>query len=135
MVIKEKNLLGHVQRNVWYSSLSMDLKHEQCHGIQQQPRWVCHYRHHKTKHNCTGKSLSEALTFTSIIPQNDTRLFMDLPVQYMKTTCAEHVLAMFCPCSVLVVFICWTGNSMNNLLSILWVGWCKNKCFWKRFTC
>ena len=28
---------------------------------------------------------------------------------------------------------------MNNLLSlipvILWVSWCKNKCFWKRFTC
>ena len=29
----------------------------------------------------------------------------------------DHVLCMFCPCSALVVFMYWTGNSMNNLLS------------------
>ena len=46
-----------------------------------------------------GKSLSEALIFASINPQYDNRLFMELPVQYMKTTSAEHVLAMFCTCS------------------------------------
>jgi hypothetical protein len=55
-------------------------------------------------------------------------LFIELPVQHMKTTsaehgqnmartCSAHVLPMFCPCSALVVFMCWTGNSMNNLLS------------------
>ena len=65
----------------------------------------------------TGKSLSEALIFASINPQYDNRLLMELPVQYMKTTSAEHGKNMFCPCSALVVFMCWTGNSMNNLLS------------------
>ena len=35
---------------------------------------------------------------------------MELPVQYMKTKSAEHVLAMFCASS-------FHGNSMNNLLS------------------
>ena len=32
----------------------------------------------------------------------------------------------------------WTCDSMNNILSycnLLCVSWCKNKCFWKRFTC
>ena len=38
----------------------------------------------------TGKSLSEALIFASINPQYDNQLFMELPVQYMKTTSAEH---------------------------------------------
>ena len=31
---------------------------------------------------------------------------------------------MFCPCSALVAFMCWTGNSMihmNNLLSYCWL--------------
>ena len=44
------------------------------------------------KHNIadTGKSLSEALIFASINPQYDNRLFMELPVQHMKTTSAEH---------------------------------------------
>ena len=47
----------------------------------------------------TGKSLSEAFIFASINPQYDNRLFMELPVQYMETTSAEHVFAMFCACS------------------------------------
>ena len=34
----------------------------------------------------TGKSLSEALILVSINPQYDKRLFIDLPVQYMKIT-------------------------------------------------
>ena len=34
----------------------------------------------------TGKSLSEAFILTSTNPQYDERLFIDLPVQYMKTT-------------------------------------------------
>jgi hypothetical protein len=41
---------------------------------------------------CTGKSLSEAFILTSTNPQYDKRLFIDLPVQYMKTTSSEHVV-------------------------------------------
>ena len=40
----------------------------------------------------TGKSFSEALILTSI----DKRLFIDLPVQYMKTTSSEHVVFIHC---------------------------------------
>ena len=38
----------------------------------------------------TGKSLLEAFILTSTNPQYDKRLFIDLPVQYMKTTSSEH---------------------------------------------
>ena len=41
---------------------------------------------------CTGKSLSEALIFVSTNPQYDDRLFIDLPILYMKTTISEHVV-------------------------------------------
>ena len=50
-----------------------------------------------------GKSLSEALFFESIDPQYDNRLFMELPVQYIKTTSAEYAQNMFCPFSSLVI--------------------------------
>ena len=33
-----------------------------------------------------------------------------------ETTSAEHGQNMFLPCSALVLFMFWTGNSMNNLL-------------------
>ena len=45
---------------------------------------------------CTGKSLSEALILGSTNPQYDKRLFIDLPVQYMKTTSSEHGENMLC---------------------------------------
>ena len=61
----------------------------------------------------TGKSLSEALILASINPKYDDRLFIELRVQYMKTTSSEH--------SELVVFKYWTRNSMNNLLSYCWL--------------
>ena len=44
----------------------------------------------------TGKSLSEALILGSTKPQYDKRLFIDLPVQYMKTTSSEHVVYTNC---------------------------------------
>ena len=53
----------------------------------------------------TGKSLSEALILGSTNPQYDKRLFIDLPVQYMKTrsdenyklrTWGEHVVCINC---------------------------------------
>ena len=68
---------------------------------------------------CTGKSLSEAFILTSTNPQYDKRLFIDLPVQYVKTTSSEHVVYINCSecqnknkkqfvytkCSELVVFM------------------------------
>ena len=43
----------------------------------------------------TGKSFSEAFILTLTNPQYDNRLFIDLPVQYMKTTSSEHGENMF----------------------------------------
>ena len=65
---------------------------------------------------CTGKSLSEAHILGSTNPQYDKRLFIDLPVQYMKTTSSEHGENMLCTQHVHV-----HGKSMNNLFFILWV--------------
>ena len=54
-----------------------------------------------------GKSLSEALIFTPTNQNYVDRLFMY-----------------------------WTRNSMSNHLSYCGLAsWCKNKCFWNRFTC
>ena len=39
-----------------------------------------------------GKFLSEALILGLINPQYDKRLFIDLPIQYMKTTTTEYVI-------------------------------------------
>ena len=44
----------------------------------------------------TGKSFSEALILASTNPQYEKRLFVDLPVQYMKTTISEHVVYINC---------------------------------------
>jgi hypothetical protein len=44
----------------------------------------------------TGKSFSEALILASTNPQYDKRLFIDLPVQYMKTTSSEAVVYINC---------------------------------------
>ena len=46
---------------------------------------------------------------------NDKTLFIDLPVQYMKTKSSEQFV--YSTCSELVVFMYWSGKSMNNLLS------------------
>ena len=45
---------------------------------------------------CAGKCLLEALIPASINPQYDKRLFIDLPVQFMKTTSSEHVVYINC---------------------------------------
>ena len=44
----------------------------------------------------TGKSLSETLIFASTNQQYDDRLFIELQVQYMKTTSSEHGENMLC---------------------------------------
>ena len=59
----------------------------------------------------TGKSLSEAFIFGSTNPQYDKRLFIDLPVQYMKTTSSEHGENMLCAKIVLNV----KTKTKNNL--------------------
>ena len=78
-----------------------------------------------------GKSLLEALILGSTNPKYDKSLFIDLPVQYMKTISSEHVVDtncifgffwhseqfMYTTCSELAVFMYWTGKSMNKLMS------------------
>ena len=85
-------------------------------------RWVILWQYIQ----CTSKSLSEAFILTSTNPQYDNRLFIDLPVQYVKTTSSENGENMLCTqivfsfllmFSELVVFMYWTSESMNNLLS------------------
>ena len=76
----------------------------------------------------TGKSLSEALILASTNQQFDDRLFIELRVQCMKIASSEHVVytnyvfltfrtIMYTTCSELAIFIYWTCNSINNLLS------------------
>ena len=47
-------------------------------------------------HDDTGKSFSEALILASTNPQYEERLFIDLPVHYMKTTSSEHIVHIDC---------------------------------------
>ena len=44
----------------------------------------------------TGKSFSEALILALTNPKNYKRLFIELRVQYMKTTSSEHVVYINC---------------------------------------
>ena len=50
----------------------------------------------KTFLRITGKSLSEALILALSKPKYDKRLFIELPVQYMKSTSSEHVENINC---------------------------------------
>ena len=60
----------------------------------------------------TGKSLLESLILASTNPQYEKRLFIDLPVQYMKTTSSEHVLYINC-------FECKKKICTQHVLSLL----------------
>ena len=77
---------------------------------------------------CTGKSLSEALIFTSTNPQYDDRLFIELQVQYMKIPSSEHGENMLC---TEIVFDIQNNLCTQHVLPMF----CKNKSFWQRFTC
>ena len=57
----------------------------------------------------TGKSFSEVLILASTNPQYDTRLSIELPVQYIKMPSSEHCQNMLCTQSVLNV------KTKNNL--------------------
>ena len=69
--------------------------------------------------------MSEAFILTSNNPRYDKRLFIDLPVQYMKTTSSEHAVYINCSekinnlCTqhVLTLQFSCTRNSLNNLSS------------------
>ena len=65
----------------------------------------------------TGKSLSEAFVLTSTNPQYDRRLFIDLPVQYMKTTSSEHGENMLCAKIVLNVKTKTNNNTCKTTCS------------------
>ena len=81
-----------------------------------------------------GKSLSEALILKHKLTQNmATDCFLNCEFStYVKITSSEHVMYINCSefqtktklkqfmyttCSELVIFMYWTRNSMNNLLS------------------
>ena len=75
--------------------------------------------------------LSEVLTLASTNPQYDNWLFIELRVQYKKTTSSVHFVFtnwflflfwhseqfLHTTCSELEIFMYGTGNSMNNLSS------------------
>ena len=82
------------------------------HVFTQQHHFIPkHQIHQLRKHQGTGKSFSEAFILTSTNPQYDKRLFIDLPVQYMKTTSSEHGENMLC---TQIVF-CFCFDIQNNL--------------------
>ena len=62
----------------------------------------------------TGKSFSEALILASTNPQYDNRLFIELPVQYMKIPRSEHGKNMRrTSCVQKLFFFCF--DIQNNL--------------------
>ena len=64
------------------------------HGLlnsnSKQTTSYVHFKTDKIKLGSTGESFSEALILASTNPKYDKRLFIDLPVHYMKTTSSEH---------------------------------------------
>ena len=67
--------------------------------------------------------------------------------QKMSRTCSVHKLFFcfyiqnyLCAKHVPDMFWAWNFHVLNlqineTIFVIFWVSWCKNKCFWKRFTC
>ena len=64
--------------------------------VTSKTKQILCYWHEKKLPAYSGKSLSEALILGSTNPQYDKRLFIDLQVQYMKTTSSEHVVYTNC---------------------------------------
>ena len=73
----------------------------------------------------TGKSLSEAFLFTE---HWENMLCTKIVLNVRNNFCTQHVLPRF----KLGIFMYWTCNSVNNLLSYCGL---INKSFWQRFTC
>ena len=82
----------------------------------------------------TGESLLEAPILASTNPQYDKRLFVGLPVQYIKTTSSEHVVHINCfecqnkkqfmytTCSELVVFMYRTSIYITDVKTLASAG-------------
>ena len=73
----------------------------------------------------TGKSLSEALLFAK---HGKNMLCTKIVLNVRNTVHNMFSQGLSFEFSCLELVIQWT-------IVILWVSWCKNKCFWKRFTC
>ena len=72
----------------------------------------------------TGKSFSEAFILASVNPQYDKRLFIEFKEKYKVTTCCLQILFWMSKqkqknnlCTRLVVYLHFSWNSMNNILS------------------
>ena len=65
----------------------------------------------------TGKSFSEPLILASTNPQYDKRLFIELPVQYMKTTSSEHQENMLCAQIVFCFVLIFRTIYVHNMFS------------------
>ena len=59
----------------------------------------------------TGKSMSEAFVFATPNPKYKNRLFIDVPVQYMKIPSSEHGENMLC--TKIAFYLCF--EIQNNL--------------------
>ena len=81
-----------------------------------------------TKRSSTGKSLSEALIFTSTNPHYEDRLFIELQVQYMNIPSSGHGENMLC---TKIVFDIQNNFCTQHVLPMF----SKKKSFWQRFTC
>ena len=68
---------------------------------------------------CTGKSLSEALILAATNPKYVKRLFIELQVQYMKTTSSEHVVYTNCFFVFVLTFRTINVQEMFDLCSKL----------------
>ena len=84
-----------------------------------------------TKTSVTGKSFSEALILELLT--HNMRLFIEFPEKYKFRTCCVQILFWMSKQKDIFCTQHFFGNSLNNL--IMWVNWCKNEGFWKRFIC
>ena len=89
----------------------------------------------------TGKSFSDALILAPVNPQYDERLFIEFQEKYKFTTCCVQILFWMSKqkqknnfCTQHVLKLSFSGEFNEQSLVILWVNWCKNEGFWKRFT-
>ena len=74
-----------------------DLKVDSSKAIESSQKMVGENDEYKEElQEDTGKSLLKALILASTNPKYDKRLFIDLPIQYMKTTSSEHVVYINC---------------------------------------
>ena len=88
--------------------------------------------------------MPEALILESVNPQYHERLFIEFPEKYnFRTFCVQILFCMskqkqknnFCTQHVLNLYFFGEFNQFNEQsFVILWVNWCKNEGFWKRFT-